>query len=86
MIKKHGPLKSDILSCMFERIIDIENEVEARLLEKVLTEKGIPFEIKSNHDTTYDGLFQLQLGWGYLMAPEEHRADIEKIYGDLFDK
>lgn len=81
----NNPLKPAILPDMFERILDIENEVEARLLEKVLKEQEIPFEIKSNHDTAYDGLFQLQLGWGYVLAPEEYREEVERIYRDLFE-
>ena len=76
-------LNPAILPAMFERILDIENEVEARLLEKVLKEKEIPFEIKSNHDTAYDGLFQAQLGWGYLLSPPEYKEEISGIYNDI---
>ena len=68
---------------MFERVLEIDNEVEARLLEKVLEEREIPFQIKSNHDTAYDGLFQLQLGWGYLLAPPEYTEEISGIYNDI---
>lgn len=68
---------------MFERILELQNEVEARLLEKVLEEKELPYQIKSNHDTAYDGIFQLQLGWGYLLAPPEYKEEITEIYNDI---
>jgi len=68
---------------MFERILEIQNEVEAGLLEKVLDEREIPNQIKSNHDTAYDGIFQLQLGWGYLLAPQEYKEEIVRIYTDI---
>jgi hypothetical protein len=68
---------------MFERVLEIDNEVEARLLEKILEEKEIPFQIQSNHDTAYDGLFQAQLGWGYLLAPQEFKEEITGMYRDI---
>ena len=68
---------------MFERILEINNEVEARLLEKVLEEREIPFQIKSNHDTAYDGLFQAQLGWGYLLSPPEYKEEIIGVFNDI---
>ncbi len=68
---------------MFERILEINNEVEARFLEKILEEKEIPFQIKSNHDTAYDGIFQVQLGWGHLLAPPEYKVAITGIFNDI---
>jgi hypothetical protein len=35
-----------------------ENEVEANVIKSVLKERGIYAEIKSFHDTAYDGLFR----------------------------
>ncbi|MFZ5517177.1 MAG: hypothetical protein ACOY90_11095 [Candidatus Zhuqueibacterota bacterium] len=67
----------------FEIIIYFDNEVEARLLEAILKERNIPHVIKSYHDLAYDGLFQLQKGWGHLEAPESYRDEIETICDDL---
>jgi len=67
----------------FEKIIIFENEVEARLMEAILKERNIPHVIKSYHDLAYDGLFQLQKGWGHLEAPEKYREEIETICDDL---
>jgi hypothetical protein len=43
-----------------------ENEAEANVIKSVLAEHGIYAEIKSFHDTAYDGLFQAQYGWGLI--------------------
>ncbi len=62
------------------KILALENEMDAILLDGLLTEKGIPHLIRSYHDSAMDGLWQLQSGWGHLEAPEEYREDIMKIY------
>jgi len=41
-----------------------ENQAEANVIKSVLEDHGIYAEIKSFHDTAYDGLFQSQYGWG----------------------
>ena len=56
-----------------------ENATEAQLVESILRERQIPHRIRSFHDTAYDGLFQVQKGWGELYAPEESEAEISSI-------
>jgi hypothetical protein len=65
------------------RVLTVDDEVKARLLEKILAERGIPFQLKSYHDTALDGLYQLQMGWGYVTAPRAYAAEILEVYGDL---
>jgi hypothetical protein len=67
----------------YKRVLTVENEVKARLLETILAEREIPYILKSYHDTALDGLFQLQMGWGYVSAPPEYEAEILEIYRDL---
>jgi hypothetical protein len=67
------------------KILTVENEVKARLLETILSSKSIPFALKSYYDTALDGLYQLQMGWGYVAAPPEYAAEIREIYRDLSD-
>jgi len=67
----------------FKKILILENEIEARLLESVLTERNIPHRIRSYHDSAYDGIFQAQKGWGVVLAPPEHQEEIQSIYEDL---
>jgi hypothetical protein len=68
------------------RLIILNNEVEARLLESVLTEKGIPHLIRSYKDLAYDGIYQFQQGWGHVEAPPEYMAQVRQIYDDLCKK
>jgi len=70
----------------FVKILSLENEVEARLMDSVLTERDIPHIIRSYQDLAYDGLFQLQKGWGHVEAPERFRKQIEAIYEDLSEE
>jgi hypothetical protein len=67
----------------FKKILILENEVEARLLDSVLNERDIPHRVRSYHDSAYDGIFQTQKGWGVVMAPPQYREEIELIYRDL---
>ncbi len=69
-----------------EIILELNNEIEAQLLDALLTERSIPHLIKSYHDSAYDGLFQQQLGWGHLEAPQQYRAEIEQIYDGMSEK
>ena len=54
------------------KILVFKNEIEAMLLDEILTEKQIPHMIRSYHDSAYDGLWQTQSGWGHIEAPEEY--------------
>ncbi|MFP4475282.1 MAG: hypothetical protein ACLFOY_06955 [Desulfatibacillaceae bacterium] len=67
----------------FVRIAELENEIEARLLESILDERDVAHSIRSFRDTAYDGLFQVQKGWGAVMANERHRKLILEILDDL---
>ena len=66
-----------------EKIATLENLVEAQLLGSLLEEKGIPHIIQSFHDAAYDGMFQMQMGWGCVRAPLTHRAEILDILSQL---
>jgi hypothetical protein len=61
----------------------LENEFEAQLMGSILREREIPHRIFSYHDTAYDGLYQTQLGWGYLTAPKAYKDEIEEILSEL---
>lgn len=67
----------------FKKILVLENEIEARLLDSILEERGIPHRIRSYYDSAYDGIFQLQKGWGIVLAPETYKEEIKAIYKDL---
>jgi hypothetical protein len=67
------------------RIATVENEVEARLLESMLSQQGIPFRLRTFHDSALDGIYQLQNGWGYVSAPPEYRETVLRILKNLRD-
>jgi hypothetical protein len=69
--------------CKTVRILILNNEIEAKLLSEILTEKNIPHMIRSYHDSAYDGLFQVHAGWGHLESPEEFKEEILKIYREM---
>ncbi len=67
----------------FEKIVVIDNEVQACLICPLLDEQKIPYFAKSYHDMAYDGLFQNSKGWGHIEAPPEFKNEIIKIKESL---
>jgi len=65
------------------KILVLENEIEANLLDGLLKEREIPHVIRSYHDSAYDGLWQYHSGWGQLDAPEEYKDEILMIYREM---
>jgi hypothetical protein len=60
-------------------LIKPENEAEANVIKLVLEDHGIYSEIKSFHDTAYDGLFQSQYGWGLVRVLENDFPEAQRI-------
>ena len=67
----------------FEKIVVLDNEIEARLLDAILAEEGIPHMMRGYYDSAYDGIFQVSKGWGHVEAPARHREEILAILNDL---
>ncbi len=67
------------------KILMFKNEIEAMLLDEILTEKQIPHIIRSYRDSAYDGLWQTPTGWGHIEAPEEYADEIVKTYDQMSD-
>ena len=65
------------------KILVLNNAIEANLLDGFLNVRDIPHVIRSYHDSAYDGMFQLQYGWGQLDAPEEFRDEIISIFENM---
>lgn len=65
------------------KVAIIENAVEAGLVEAVLSERAIPHIIRSYRDSAYDGIYQLQQGWGAIYAPADYKAQILEILSDI---
>ena len=67
----------------FTKVVTLENESEARFMETILDERGIPYRIRSYYDSSFDGLFQNQKGWGIISAPDSFHDEILEIISDL---
>ncbi|MCR4431849.1 MAG: hypothetical protein NUV45_12645 [Tepidanaerobacteraceae bacterium] len=63
----------------YARIATLENEIEAGLLDSILTERNIPHVIRSYHDIVYNGIYQTVRGWGYVGSLESYRQEIMDI-------
>ncbi len=67
----------------FRRIAVLENVVEAQLLGDMLTAESIPHAIHSFHESAYDGIFQMQRGWGAVTAATVHTGRILDLLQSL---
>lgn len=67
----------------YVKIAVLDSDVESQIVCSILDERGIPHFARSYHDTAYDGLFQVQKGWGEVCAPQEHKDEILEIINDL---
>ena len=67
----------------FIKVATIENAIEAQIVQSIIDERQIPHRIQSYHDTAYDGLFQMQKGWGVIYAPPAKKQEIEDILASL---
>ena len=67
----------------FIKIIVLENGIEAQLLSSILDQRDIPHRVRSYHDTAYDGLFQVQKGWGKLYAPQPYKKEILQVIEEV---
>ena len=65
------------------KIAVLENGIEAQLIGSILDQRQIPYRLQSYHDTAYNGLYQLQNGWGKLYAPEACRREILQVLEDV---
>jgi hypothetical protein len=67
----------------YKKMVVLDNEIEAQLMDSILTERNIPHRMKSYHDSAYDGIFQAQKGWGHIEAPLRYKEEIIAIHADL---
>jgi hypothetical protein len=67
----------------FEKITVLDNEVQAELMDAVLSDRKIPHIMQSYHDSALDGLFQAGKGWGVILAHESSREEILAALADV---
>jgi hypothetical protein len=69
----------------FEKILVLNNEFEAEVLEEILNDRSIPHGIIPIADSVMDGIVQLESGWGYVEAPSEYADEILRIYNEMIN-
>ena len=67
----------------YERILVIDNAVEAEAVRVALDDAGIGHALISFYDSALDGLLQLQQGWGCVMAHADNRDRVTQIVTDI---
>ena len=67
----------------FEKILDLDNEFEASILEEVLTDRKIPYGIVVASDSSFGSIESMEIGWGYVEAPPEYKDEILSIYAEI---
>jgi hypothetical protein len=67
----------------WEEIVELANVIEADLVDSILSERGIPHQVRSFRDGAYGGLFQSQQGWGALLAPPERAREIRDLVDEV---
>jgi hypothetical protein len=66
-----------------EKIAVLDSEVQAELVDSVLSERGIPHLLQSYHDSALDGIYQARSGWGHIEAPLASKAEILAVIEEL---
>ncbi len=67
----------------FEKILVLNNEFEAGLMEEVLSDRKIPHGIVTSDDTALGGIIEMEYGWGYIEAPERYKSEIIQVYQEI---
>jgi hypothetical protein len=70
----------------YEKILVLNNEFEASVLEEILVDRNIPHGIITSDDTALGGIMEMEFGWGYVEAPNEFKDEIMKIYAEITKK
>ena len=60
----------------FEKVAVLDNEVQAELMDEILSGRNIPHIMQSYYDSALDGIFQTGKGWGVILAPASVKEEI----------
>ena len=67
----------------YSKVLVLDNEIQAQLLDSILIERSIPHIICSYYDPAYYLLCQRGKGWGHVEAPESYRKEILDLFTEL---
>ena len=77
------PHKNMVQARAFLKIAILDSIIEAQLMGSILDERDIPHRLRSYHDTAYDGLFQVQKGWGEIRAPSQFKGQVLELLREI---
>jgi hypothetical protein len=66
-----------------EKIAVLDSEVQAELVDSVLSERGIPHLMQSHHDSALVWYNQTRSGWGHIEASGDSRDEILAVIEEL---
>ena len=66
-----------------EKIAVLDSEVQAELVDSVLSERGIPHLMQCYHDSALDGIYQARAGWGHIEAPGDSNDEILAVIEEI---
>ena len=64
---------------VFVKILIVDNQFEADVIKDALEKEGLPVLVKSFRDTSFDGIYIPQQGWGSIHVPEEFRQQAKEV-------
>ena len=67
----------------YEKILVLNNEFEADVMEEILTDQNIPHGIVPRPDSVLEGIVQMESGWGYVEAPPVYKDEIIRLYEEM---
>ena len=66
-----------------EKVAVLNDEIEAQLVDALLSDQDIPHVMRSYHDSAYDGLFQGAGHWGHVEAPLSFHEHVRRVIDEL---
>jgi hypothetical protein len=70
----------------FRKVKTVENQFEADILKDALDKEGIPVLVRSFQDTSFNGIFIPQKGWGIILVPDEYLEKTKEVINALESK
>lgn len=65
------------------KIAVLNSKIEADILSEFLKRNSIPHIIRSYYDSAYDGIFQLQMGWGHVESDSKYKEIIINFLNEI---
>lgn len=63
----------------FVPVRTVDDQFAAEVIRDALEKEGIPVMLRSFSDTSFDGIYIPQKGWGMILVPGEFRQQAENI-------